>query len=99
MIDNDANIAVVLAAGGRGERCRTSNGLPKQFLDLEGEPVYIWALRAFCHHERVGAIVLVTVSELLAEFKAGVERFLPESFDRIMFVGGGTNRQASVRSD
>jgi len=91
------NIAVVLAAGGRGERCSiTETGLPKQFLLLAGEPIYIWSLRAFCNHPRINQIVVVGIANQLETFKAGVEQYLSQFVERILFIGGGSSRQASV---
>lgn len=96
MSKRNANVAAILVAGGRGERFQTAEGLPKQFLLLEGEPIYIWSLKAFCHHPRVSKVVLVVLKEMLEKFKDGVRNHLSESTDKIVFAEGGMARQASV---
>lgn len=87
---------MILAAGGQGLRCATTDGLPKQFALLEDEPVYIWSLRKFCEHPSIDQLAAVGAANLLDEFKSGIKRYLPDSLQRILFVPGGSTRQESV---
>jgi 2-C-methyl-D-erythritol 4-phosphate cytidylyltransferase len=92
----DGGIAVVLVAGGRGQRYQAGEGLPKQFLKLAGEPMFIWALRAFCDHRHVTEVVLVVVPDLLKAFKDHIEQYLGQYSEKISFTDGGLTRQSSV---
>jgi 2-C-methyl-D-erythritol 4-phosphate cytidylyltransferase / 2-C-methyl-D-erythritol 2,4-cyclodiphosphate synthase len=91
-------VSAILVAGGRGERFTASEGLPKQFLLLEGEPVYVWSLRVFCQHQSVDGVVLVVVKDLMQAFQEGVQKYLPEFVGKIKFAQGGAVRQSSVLS-
>lgn len=89
-------IAAIVLAGGRGERCLAGTGLPKQFLILDGEPVYIWSLRAFSKHPQIDKFVLVVVPELLEVFKQNLEKYAPDLVNKIILVKGGARRQDSA---
>jgi 2-C-methyl-D-erythritol 4-phosphate cytidylyltransferase len=89
-------VAAIVVAGGRGERFGTSGELPKQFLMLEGEPVFIWSLKVFCQHPQVGRVVLVVVRDLLQAFQERVQKFLPDYQNKIAYTSGGAVRQSSV---
>ncbi len=91
-----SKIAVVLVAGGRGERCLTADRLPKQCVVLADAPIYIWSLRAFLNHKQIDKIVLVVLSELRQEIIRGIKKYLPAYSDRILLTEGGASRQASV---
>ena len=90
------SLAAIVVAGGRGERFASSDELPKQFLMLEGEPVFIWSLKVFCQHPQVETVVLVVLADLLKSFEENVHRHLANYADKVKFVTGGRVRQASV---
>ena len=69
-------------------------GVRKPFLELEGEPVLIHALRPFLRHP---AVVSVAVA-LGAEDMGAVPEWLPALDPRIGVVRGGASRWESVRN-
>ncbi|PWT95238.1 MAG: 2-C-methyl-D-erythritol 4-phosphate cytidylyltransferase [Candidatus Melainabacteria bacterium] len=91
-------VAAIVVAGGRGERCATSEELPKQLLILGGQPVFIWSVKVFCQHPNVDEVVLVVLSNLLESFQKEVRKYLPDSLAKLKFVSGGSARQSSVLS-
>lgn len=80
--------AAVVVAGGRGERL--GGGVRKQYLEIEGVPVLLRAVRAFLAHPGIGAVVVVLPADDAAappEWLAG----LP-----VRIVPGGAERGDSV---
>jgi 2-C-methyl-D-erythritol 4-phosphate cytidylyltransferase len=80
----------ILVAGGQGERMRA--GLPKAFLSLAGEPLLLWAARAFATAPSVSGIVAVAPEGHVARARAllGPIQMLRD------VVAGGERRQDSV---
>jgi 2-C-methyl-D-erythritol 4-phosphate cytidylyltransferase len=66
----------------------------KPFLELDGEPILIHALRPFLGHPGVVAVAVA----LGAEDMAAVPEWLTELDPRIGVVGGGASRWESVRN-
>lgn len=85
----DPTVAAVIVAGGSGRRM---GGVPKQYLDLLGEPVLQRAIRPFLDHPRVGEVVVVLPEEDVAAPPEWLHR-LP-----LRIVAGGPERGDSVRS-
>ncbi|HEX8425851.1 2-C-methyl-D-erythritol 4-phosphate cytidylyltransferase [Hymenobacter sp.] len=85
----------ILVAGGSGTRMRADR--PKQFLELNGEPVLLHTLRRFAEPQlRVDAIVVVlpadqfeTWEQLCADYQVQIPHLV---------VAGGASRWASVRN-
>lgn len=87
--------AVIIAAAGSGKRM--GGGIPKLYRQIEGLPVLVRTLRAFCSHPRIGQICIVTRPEDL-EFcqKEIVEAYGIGKVKAI--VSGGEERQDSIYS-
>ena len=84
--------AAVIVAGGSGSRMgAASGGVRKQYLELLGEPILLWALRPFLEHPEVAATVVV----LPPEDVASAPRWLREL--PVEVVPGGAQRADSVR--
>lgn len=79
--------AAVIPAGGAGLRM---GGVRKQYLELEGQPILLHAVRAFMEHPAVRWVVVA----LPAEDMARPPLFLPEG---VTVVAGGAERGDSVR--
>jgi 2-C-methyl-D-erythritol 4-phosphate cytidylyltransferase/2-C-methyl-D-erythritol 2,4-cyclodiphosphate synthase len=91
--ENDAPVAVLLVAAGRG--LRAGGDLPKQYRLLHGRPVLAHALTPFAADRRIGRIVVAIAEgdgERYAQCLAGIDAatLLPP-------VLGGETRQDSVR--
>ena len=90
------SVGIVLAAGGRG--LRMGGPVPKQFLEIDGRPIYLRALHPFLEHPEVGAIRVGMPEDYVAE----VERTLREIFPgdvlsgRLSVFPGGRRRQDTV---
>lgn len=85
-------VAAVVVAGGEGLRMGTATGRRKQYADLLGQPVLLWAVRPFVEHPRVSAVVVVLPADDVASPNRAL---LPLG---VAFVAGGPTRTASVRN-
>lgn len=82
-------IAIVVAAG-RGSRAATD--VPKQYVEIGGEPLIRRTLRAFCSHPQIDGVLPVIHADdagLFQDAAGGLEIMAP--------VNGGASRQESVR--
>ncbi len=83
---------LILAAAGSGSRF--GSGVPKQFLDLHGKPVYLLALEAFLPF--VGEAVVVVPAAMKAQVHRQLDTYY---FPFTPYVAvGGDRRQDSVQS-
>ncbi len=81
--------AVVVAAG-RGTRF----GRPKQLIEIAGRPMVWWSLRTFSGMAEVGAIIVATEREWIAEVTRVAEDAAGTKLHAV--VPGGATRQAST---
>ena len=86
------NTAFIIVAAGSGTRF----GGAKQFLMLEGLPLYLHSFLAFAKFEASGPIVIVAQPEDHARIRSEVALHSPEA--EVHIVTGGSTRQASVRA-
>ncbi len=88
------NLAVVIAAGGSGERFETSEKEKNKLLaDLAGNPVFIHSIINFsqiCPQEN---IILAVNSESFANFAEILKKY---NFSKVKIVRGGETRMHSV---
>lgn len=85
----------IIVAAGRGERAGA--GAPKQYRDLDGEPVLLRSLRSFLSVPAIRRVVVVVRAEDRSLFDAAAAGLDPDQAARLMSVNGGATRQASVR--
>ena len=85
-------IAAILPAAGLGTRM--GGALPKQFLELGGEPLVIFALRRLAACASITDFILATRAEELASLEDRVSKALLGRPARV--VHGGDTRQQSV---
>ena len=89
MGDSPNDVAVVLLAGGKGTRMKSS--IPKQFLPLLGRPVFLRSLDCFKELSCVKSIAIVLDSSFRDEYQYAID-----GDDRIVWADPGTERQDSV---
>lgn len=83
-------IAVIIAAAGSGKRM--GSGIPKQFLEIEGNPVLVKTALAFSQNQYVDGFFVVTGEDFIAKSKD-----LLKDIDKFKgVVVGGKERQDSV---
>jgi 2-C-methyl-D-erythritol 4-phosphate cytidylyltransferase len=87
--------AAILVAGGLGERLKTESALPKQYLLLQGRPVYVWSLKTLIEHPDISQVVLVARSEMRQIIQDEIASWI-HSDTPIMLAEAGATRQASV---
>lgn len=88
------NIALIFA-GGSGTRMK-SNGIPKQFLEVNGAPIIIRTLEHFEHHPEIDAICVVCIESWIKRLKKYLKRF---EFEKVIgVVPGGKDGQESIRN-
>ncbi|WP_419162084.1 2-C-methyl-D-erythritol 4-phosphate cytidylyltransferase [Candidatus Palauibacter sp.] len=81
-------VGAVIVAAGRGRRLGAEG--PKQFVDLGGEPLLAWSVRAFAGHPDIERVVVT----LPAEWAETPPKWLP---DGVSVHAGGVARADSVR--
>lgn len=85
------NIAIIFA-GGSG--ARMGSGLPKQFIEVNGEPIIIHTLEIFEDHPDIDAIYIACKKDYIPKLEKLVKRFLISKVARI--VPGGKTGQDSI---
>jgi 2-C-methyl-D-erythritol 4-phosphate cytidylyltransferase len=55
----EMNAAAIIVAGGSGQRMQGAGGGRKQYLELEGQAVLLWAILPFLRHPGIGPVVVV----------------------------------------
>ncbi len=86
-------VAVILVAGGRGLRAASAGEPPKQYRQLNGQPVIARTIKAFLSHPGVDSILTVIHQDDSDLYQAAVSRL---SDSRLLPpVPGGADRQAS----
>ena len=89
--ETSLHVGVVVPAAGSGIRM---GGARKPFLELDGEPLLLHALRPFLKDDRVVTVVVSLAPQDIAEVTDWIRRL----DDRIKLVEGGVNRTESVRN-
>ena len=86
------SVLAIIPAAGTG--VRMGSGTPKQFLALEGVPIFVHTLRKFSSSDAVDEIYLAVRSEDRERVRQDLER---EHFARpVRLVTGGPSRQETV---
>ncbi|GAB5507716.1 MAG: bifunctional 2-C-methyl-D-erythritol 4-phosphate cytidylyltransferase/2-C-methyl-D-erythritol 2,4-cyclodiphosphate synthase [Rhizobiaceae bacterium] len=89
---NDAEIAVVIVAAGRGERAGQSKEGPKQYRTIGGQPVMRRTVAAFAATHGIGRIVIAIHGDDGELFRDAIGEFGA----RVNAVAGGATRQEST---
>ena len=80
--------AVIIVAAGQGRRF--SSRVPKQFLDLNGKPVFLWSVLAFKKIKEFRQIIVVVPKRYVSRFRSYEKK---RSFE---VTAGGKERYDSV---
>lgn len=85
------NIAAIFA-GGRG--VRMGSGIPKQFLEINGEPVLVHTLELFQEHDMIDKIYVSVLKEYIEKTRRLVKRF---QLDKVVsIIPGGETAQDTI---
>jgi 2-C-methyl-D-erythritol 4-phosphate cytidylyltransferase/2-C-methyl-D-erythritol 2,4-cyclodiphosphate synthase len=90
-----ATTVAVIVAAGRGTRASPSDGIPKQYASLGGEPVLAHSLRVLAGHPQVDRIAVVIHPDDRPLYTAAARPFAACLGEP---VPGGATRQESVRA-
>src|SRR4029453_17459728 len=94
-LSDTANLSAILVAAGSGTRIGASAGkVSKQFVELQGHPMYQWPLRALSQSRAVQRIIITTVAGMVSAVEAGARAACPGA--TIDVIAGGATRQESV---
>lgn len=85
------NIAIIFA-GGSG--VRMGSGLPKQFLQINGEPIIIYTLEIFDDHPEIDAIYIACKEDYIPRLQKYIRRYQLQKVKAI--VPGGTTGLGSI---
>jgi 2-C-methyl-D-erythritol 4-phosphate cytidylyltransferase len=84
----------LIVAGGKGTRIKSAR--PKQFIELNGKPILLHTVEAFCRYSGALTIILVLPEDDLETWKAICKRF---GFSHpVTIQTGGATRFQSVRN-
>ncbi len=87
----DSNqVAAIILAAGSGKRF----GAAKQFLELDGRPLYLHSVQTFAAIVEIDSIALVTSAEMVEQVERDLDAFALS--ERVDVVIGGAERQDSV---
>ncbi len=87
---------VIIPAAGFGTRMKSR--LPKQFLELAGEPILVRTLRVFLVHPLIHTVVVALPADYLDSSRKQILSFFHAELQRqLIFTAGGETRQDSVR--
>ena len=89
---NDKEIAVIIAAAGRGRRMGAP--VPKQFIKMGGEPILAKTLRVFEDIDEIDHVIIVTGDDYIDQCNAIAKNYGMHKVKSV--VEGGTERQDSV---
>ncbi|MBD2750707.1 bifunctional 2-C-methyl-D-erythritol 4-phosphate cytidylyltransferase/2-C-methyl-D-erythritol 2,4-cyclodiphosphate synthase [Microvirga sp. BT688] len=90
------SVAALIVAAGRGSRA--GEGIPKQYRDLDGQPVLTRTLTRFLSHPEIDQVLVVIHPDDRDFYEASVAAFAPLSPALLPCVYGGDTRQDSVRN-
>lgn len=83
---------VLLMMGGCGSRF--GGDLPKQFIDIDGRPLFTYIVRKLSKLDAISGIVIVVNSNYLDQTNKWVDEYCPAKILKV--VGGGASRSESV---
>jgi 2-C-methyl-D-erythritol 4-phosphate cytidylyltransferase/2-C-methyl-D-erythritol 2,4-cyclodiphosphate synthase len=72
--------------------------VPKQFLELAGEPILIRTIRIFLDHPDVDVVAIVLPAEHLDTARKQILDFFAQDLQQLLFTIGGNTRQQSVHN-
>src|SRR5918995_1669142 len=90
------SVATLIVAAGRGSRA--GEGLPKQYRDLNGEPVLTRTLTRFLSNPKVDRTLVVIHPDDRDLYEASIAALAPLRSALLPCVHGGDTRQDSVRN-
>ncbi|MDR0331444.1 MAG: 2-C-methyl-D-erythritol 4-phosphate cytidylyltransferase [Chitinispirillales bacterium] len=82
---------------GAGSGARLGHSTPKAFVELCGEPILYYSLKAFIGHAAVNKTILVVSPDMVDNAKFVVDGH-DEFIDRVVIAEGGSERWMSVRN-
>jgi 2-C-methyl-D-erythritol 4-phosphate cytidylyltransferase/2-C-methyl-D-erythritol 2,4-cyclodiphosphate synthase len=90
-------VGVIIPAAGFGTRMESE--LPKQFIELAGEPILVRTLRVFLEHPLTRTVVVALPAEHLESGKKQILSCFDEGLQQqLIFTPGGNTRQQSVQN-
>ncbi len=95
-VNRKLSIGVVLPAAGFGSRMGTA--VPKQFLELAGEPILFHTIRVFLQHPLIDRVTVVLPAEHLKSAREQICASFAADLQQLLFTTGGNTRQQSVRN-
>ncbi|MGL5001175.1 MAG: 2-C-methyl-D-erythritol 4-phosphate cytidylyltransferase [Cetobacterium sp.] len=94
MYCGDSKITLIVAAAGVGKRMNL--GYPKQFLEVEGKPLFIHVLEIAQKSILIKDIIVVTGEDSIEFIKSSAEKYNISKIKKV--VKGGSERQYSIEN-
>lgn len=92
---NNQKLALILVAGGTGERARKN--IPKQFVEILQKPVIVYSLESFLKYQPAMTVVVVVHPKYQDYCRALMQKYFPKGED-IHIASGGETRFHSVKN-
>ena len=81
--------AAILVAAGQGERLAGSTGgIPKQFIQLNETPLFIWSLTTLAKHSAIEQILVAVPNDWQQKAARLIAEFLPDLKQKITPIVG-----------
>jgi len=95
------HVVAVLPAGGMGTRMELD--IPKQFVLVNGKPLYMYALETFVHHPKISRIALVIPDNAFENVQAYLSSCEEKNnsqplSSKVILVKGGQTRHRSIKN-
>ena len=95
--DNTLPVGVILPAAGFGARMGSS--IPKQYLELAGEPVLIRTIRSFLDCTDIDLVVIAVAADQRQHMQTLLAGYLStDQQEKVIIATGGATRQLSVKA-
>jgi len=88
-------IAALILAAGKGVRFE-SRGLPKQFCEIAGKPLFIHSVQTYVGIDAIDRVIVVANPQWAAQTEDALKQV--DLFEQVTIVVGGKTRQASVQN-
>ena len=88
------NVAILLA-GGSGTRIKSSK-IPKQFIEINNKPIFIYTLETFINNKNISEIILCCNINWISKANKYIKEFFGKNTNNIHVIDGGPSRNHSI---
>ncbi len=86
----------IILASGRGTRIKDGITLPKQFREIEGQPVIIYTIKSLLKIKRFNKIYITVPNDYEDYTRNLIDKFIINDKDNLVVINGGKERMDSI---